>query len=454
MNILSRFLRYQFGDFASKEEINKFLRLGLTFALVIGVYWTLRPLKDSIFSSMVNTSLDPKHVGDFLPVAKIVSLVLLIPLVIIYSKLVERYPRQKMFYALGIIYAVITLVFGILFMMPGIGLSNTTGSLWRITGWLWYVFVESYGSLVVALFWAFAADITSPESAKRGFGLTVMIGQLGSIAGPLFLTKYGTRYLGSASVVLMCVPLILLMVLSVRYFLAVTPKDQLVGYHGKDEEKVEAQHEPGFFEGLRLMLSQPYLLGIFGVVAIYEILATIIDYNFKSIGMAQFTNVDDRSFYLGDYAILVNLVAFLCLLFGVSNIQRYLGTTVSLALMPFIICGMVGLFLIYNNAFVLFWIMVTAKAINYALNGPVLKQLYVPTTTDVKYKSQAWIDTFGSRSSKATGSLFNIGSRMLGTWFTPVLALVAGLLGGVWFFIALFLGKTHKKAVDRNEVVC
>ena len=103
----------------------------------------------------------------------------------------------------------------------------------------------------------------------------------------------------------------------------------------------------------------------------------------------------------------VNVVSFLCLFFGVSNIQRRLGIKVSLVLMPFIVLAMVLSFKAYPVVHVLFWIMVIAKAVNYALNGPALKTLYVPTSHDVKYKSQAWIETFGSRSSKAAGSGVN-----------------------------------------------
>ena len=36
-----------FGDF-DKEELKKFLLLGLIFGLIIGIYWTLRPMKDAI----------------------------------------------------------------------------------------------------------------------------------------------------------------------------------------------------------------------------------------------------------------------------------------------------------------------------------------------------------------------------------------------------------------------
>lgn len=108
-------------------------------------------------------------------------------------------------------------------------------------------------------------------------------------------------------------------------------------------------------------------------------------------------------------------------------------------------------------------LMVGSKAINYALNGPALKQLYIPTTHDVRFKAQAWIETFGSRASKEGGSIFNMALAPL----QKSLGMVAGRVRHVmlssylgfglviaWFFIALFLGKTYKKAIDNNKVVC
>lgn len=61
--------RFNFGEF-EREEFKKFLRMGLIFALIIGVYWTLRPLKDSIFIQLV---------GKFqLPFAKTISVLALL----------------------------------------------------------------------------------------------------------------------------------------------------------------------------------------------------------------------------------------------------------------------------------------------------------------------------------------------------------------------------------------
>lgn len=454
--MISQFFKAWFGDF-SKEELKKFILLGGIFAFVIGVYWTLRPMKDSIFMSLVG--------AEYQPIAKIVSMVILFPIVIFYNKLVDKYKRHHVFYLLGGIYFVLTLIFGFMFMSPTFGLASTETSLYsRLLGWSWYVYVESFGSLMVALFWAFASDTSSPESAKKGFSLVVMIGQLGSMMGPKFLTPLGkTVFSNSAPVVLICAGLIIPIVLGVYYFMITTPKDQLVGFHGKDEAAVEATHEPGFFEGLKLMFSQPYLLGIFGIIAIYEIIITIIDFHFKMMVQANFSDEASRTFYLGDYAFYVNLVAFLCLLLGVSNVQRRLGLTVSLTMMPFIVAGMTFLFKIYPNVAVLFWIMVAAKAVNYALNSPSQKQLYVPTTPDAKYKAQAWIETFGSRGSKAASSVYNNMTKSFQTWFGKEAGIawhiilgsyMAFGLAAAWFFIALYLGRTYTKAVNEKRVVC
>lgn len=454
-NPITSFLKAWFGDF-QKEELKKFLKLGAIFAFVIGVYWTLRPLKDSIFSSMAH--------ADNQPWAKLVSLVVLFPLVMIYSKLVDKVARHKLFYVIGGAYCIGTLILGMLFMHPTIGLANATVDPHRWIAWIWYVFVESYGSIVVALFWAFAADMVVPESAKRGFPLVVMLGQLGAIFGPYFFTPLGKKYFGnSGPTVIICGLLILAMMFGIYLFMKTTPKSEMVGYHSHDKGDSK-ESEPGFLEGLLLMLREPYLLGIFAVISIYEIIVTIIDFNFKYLVFTTFDTEALRSEYLGDYAVWVNVVSFLCLLFGVSNIQRRLGIKVSLVLMPFIVLAMVLSFKAYPVVAVLFWIMVVAKAVNYALNGPALKTLYVPTSRDVKYKSQAWIETFGSRSSKAAGSGINLLKKPFQSWYgdsakglAAYIALSSyfsiGLLGA-WVLVALYLGKTYEKAVEQDKVVC
>lgn len=131
--------------------------------------------------------------------------------------------------------------------------------------------------------------------------------------------------------------------------------------------------------------------------------------------------------------------------------------------MPIIVGLALFGFLSLDTLTFLFVLMVGSKAINYALNGPALKQLYIPTTTDVKFKAQAWIETFGSRSSKQAGSLFNMTLAPL----QKTMGVLAGrshylMLSGIlcfpllafWLVVAIFLGRTFHKAVNEKRSIC
>jgi ATP:ADP antiporter, AAA family len=465
------FLRSWFGDF-SREELKKFILLGIIFALIIGIYWSLRPMKDALFQDLVG--------GIYQPRAKMLSLLVVFPLVIIYSKLVERLPRHVLFYVISLVYGLATLLITWFMFDPVIGLANTVPSPDRVLGWVWYVFVESFGSLIVALFWAFATDITTADSAKRGFSVVVMIGQIGGIIGPLVLTNIPQWYsVSNAYVVLICGLLMFLIIPLVMFFMRSVPKEQMVGFTEKGHKHQE-EVEPGFLEGLKLMLSQPYLLGILGIIMFYEVIVTVFDYYFKLMTEAQVLDKALKASYLGKYAVYANLGTFLCLVLGINNIQRRLGLTTSLALMPILVGLAVFVFRFYRVLDVFFWLMVASKAVNYALNSPSMKQLYIPTTKEVRYKSQAWIESFGSRGSKAAGSGINdmhkqamvkwngpewankdfyqkhmFGVEDKGTVMHIILSsyLFFGIIG-VWFFVALYLGRTYTKAVEENRVVC
>lgn len=461
LSLLQKICRFNFGNF-EKEEFKKFLRMGLIFALIIGVYWTLRPLKDAIFIQLV----DKLH----LPYAKTVSVFCLLPLVMFYTKLLERTSREKMlmilptFYGLAVFCFAASMVFAQAPADQIAARSTLPFVATKVLGYVWYVFVESFGSLVVALFWAFATDTTEAAPAKKGFPLVVAIGQMGGILFPYSVGGLPHRLGFSTDTLSLLIlgGLILMIIPLVRYFLRVTPETLLTSFHGKNEQKEESKQEPGFLEGLKLMLQHKYLLGIFAANFIYEVVVTIFDFNFKIEASSHYSGVA-LSNYLSIYGSSVNIVSLACLLLGISNVTRYLGVGVALAAMPIIVGFALFGFLTMNSLAFLFVLMVGSKAINYALNGPALKQLYIPTTHDVRFKAQAWIETFGSRSSKEAGSLFNMLLNPLQSAFGALAGrnhylLLSGSLGfpllGLWLMIAIYLGKTFKQAIHENRVVC
>ena len=109
-------------------------------------------------------------------------------------------------------------------------MANTVASPTRYIGWIWYAFVESYGSLIVVLFWAFTTDITLPDTAKRGFPLIALFGQLGNIAGPYFLNTQSLGFTTSAPIIGICAVMMFASGLLMWFFRRTTPKQFLVGY--------------------------------------------------------------------------------------------------------------------------------------------------------------------------------------------------------------------------------
>lgn len=453
--------RFNFGNFET-EEFKKFLRMGAIFALIIGVYWTLRPLKDAIFIQLVD-SLQ-------LPYAKTVSMIALFPLVMFYTKLLEKKSKEKMLVLLPTFYGISILCFGLILMgvqatlKSDLALSTLVIISTKILGYIWYLFVESFGSLVIALFWAFAADTTEPLHAKRGFPLVVAIGQVGGILLPFTVGGLPHR-LGCKTdgLSILCLGLLAILIIPLVYnFLHKTPPNLLVRYKGENEKDLKKEQEPGFLEGLKLLVKNRYLLGIFAANFIYEVVVTIFDFNFKLAASNEYSGVA-LSHYLSLYGSSVNFVSLICLLLGISNITRYLGVQAALIVMPLIVGLALFGFLSLNTLSFLFILMVGSKAINYALNGPALKQLYIPTTPDVKFKAQAWIETFGSRTSKQAGSMFNMTLAPLQSLFGETLGrsrylLFSGLLCFplllFWLCVAIFLGRSYKKAIHENKMIC
>lgn len=453
--MLKRIATALWGKFESFDEVKKFGYLATIFGLIIGVYWTLRPIKDSQFGSVVG--------GAYLPWAKILSVFVTVVLVLVYGKLVDKFPRHKVFYGIVSVYAVLALIFTWGFMHPTIGFTNTVADPYRIIGWAFYLWVESFGSLIVALFWAITTDSTKPESAKRGFPVIALFGQLGNIFGPLLLNTKRLGLAHSGPIVGICA--ILMFVIVGLFFMAMNsiPKSQMTGYH-EGEAADEVHSEPGFFEGLKLLLTHKYLAGLFLITSIYELVSTIFDNHFKQAVFATFETEALRSAYLSSYAVWTGIIATTCIILGINNIQKWLGMVASLILTPLLVA--VAVIWIKFNPHSLtsaFWVMAGSKAVNYALNGPAMKQLYIPTSKDAKYKSQAWIEMFGSRMAKGAASGVNVfrasfqkayGALDGVAMFLTMTTFMSFGLIGVWLLVVMMVASAYTRAIKDKTIVC
>ncbi len=300
--LLQKAFRFIYGDF-TPSELKKFLLYGLLICIIIGVYWEMRCVKDAIFSGFVDAKETWK--------AKWLSLIVVFPLVTLYSYLVDLFPRQKLFYAVASLYAAAFLTIAYLVGNPDWGLYAVKEARWGLLGWTAYVTIESFGTLMVALFYSFMADATAPESGKKGYFVTSTLAQVGAILGSYVVASKCadvTTYLLFAGVIVgLMIPAL------VWFIIRVIPKEEFAGYQAKGAHETAGEKKKpktGFIEGLKLMLSQPYLLSIFVIIAAFEVIVTIFDLQFKIL-INEFSGGDTNKFaaYSGEFGVYLSILA-------------------------------------------------------------------------------------------------------------------------------------------------
>jgi len=462
--MLPRPLRAIWGNL-SKEEIKKFGILAGIFFLIIGVYSMLKSIKDPIFDLHVGYSLQPW--------AKGASIFFIALSVLFYSKLVDLFKKNVVFYLMCGIYGVLMIVLSyflanphlatlspdsFIYSIPGIGylINQIPGSF---LGWTTYLFVESFGSILPALFWAFVASTTTVSSARRGYAMIVTCTQVGNILGPSAVFKFRGQ-LGLPIFFAISGLLILVIALLVKWYVIAVPQEQA-------EEPISNGKKggTGFFEGLRLLLTRPYLLGIFVVATFYEFIGTILDFQMGMLASAIYPSKLDGGAAFAWFKSIQNMsigwISLAFAIFGTSFFMRVFGLRFCLVAFPATIgltvltifasyyCGLSQLYLLW----IFLASLVLIKAINYALNNPTKEVLYIPTSKDVKFKAKGWIDAFGARLLKGLSVPVSISlSDSL-----PVLLSVGTVMSlgfvGVWIVVAFSVSGAFDILQRDNKIV-
>ena len=435
--MFSKIAHTLWGDL-SRDEYKKFGLLSLTFLFIIGTYWLMRPLKDSLFGSIVGIEWQPR--------AKMLSFLCIIPLIMIYSKLVDWFDKQRLFYVVTIFYSMFFLLIAFILMNPAIGLENTVASPKRILGWVIYVGIESFGSLVVALFWSFVASTTEASSAKKGYALIISGAQLGSIMGPT-LGRFAP-VIGTAPLMFAVSCGILIAPLMLKLFMVVIPEHLRTTHYAQEKPK-----STGPLEGIKLLATRPYLLGIFGIATLYEVVGTIMDYQMKVLAFKQYLTPDSRTAFLSLFGQSANVLALAFALLGTSYFMRKFGLTFCLVMFPVTVGLVVSYVYISPGLWVVFGAMIAVKGLSYALNNPSKEVMYIPTTKDIKFKAKSWIDAFGGRGAKATGSAVTDFFKGAPASLMLYGTLISLGIVGLWIFVAFAVGGAFNKLQREDRIV-
>jgi AAA family ATP:ADP antiporter len=443
------------------HERKKLFYLTLAFFFIIGAYTLVKDLKDAIFINLVGL--------DYVPRAQLATMFILVPAILFYSKLVDNIRRYQLLCIYSFAFGILGLLFAYLVGHPTMGMANTEASAWRIFGWIFYFFGEGYSPFVVGVFWAFANSVNSPEEAKSNYGLLAAGSKVGGmlsagcawfLLSPSASTKQllfsdTTNYqllLAIASGLLLMVPVVIILLMKN------VPGKFLHGYEAayqvEKERSKSGKADTGVFAGLSLLLRFPYVFGIFGMVFFYEVVAKVLSFLRLGIAQKDANSASEVLLYLFQMTFFMHAIGFMLSLFGTRALLHRFGERICLLLIP-LGTGLVLLyFLLTYDKNALIVAVVGTKVINYAFSWPVREGLYIPTTKEIKFKSKSWIDAFGSKFAKSSGSLFNeLSKSWASTSLAPALSVFFGSVTILWFITAFALGMSFDTAVASNKVI-
>lgn len=455
-----------------KYEWYKTGLISLAFGIIIGSYTVILELKNSVFVQIVGIKS--------LPTARIISMFALIPFIFFYSRMVDKLRRYYLVSFYCIVYGLVGILFAYLFGHPAIGIPNTESGPYRLFGWIFYIFVESYPPFVVSVFWAFVNSVSSPSSAKKNYALIVAASKLGGmlcsalamwwLLKPRLATVSSIAHdtlnhqilLAASSVLLLLVPFVIMAIL--RWI----PGKYLHGYEAayrfeKNRETTkesktlrEALHSvwQSTTGGLIVFIRQPYVLGIFGMVFLYEVIYVVFSFLRVAEAQKNAPSMSDVTGTLFKPIFIVHFIGFVFALIGTQPLLRLMGERFCLMMIPVMSAVFLLYFLFSYSPEAVYAGFIALRVINYAFSQPIRESLYIPTTKDLKFKAKSWIDAFGSKFAKTTGSTFNIAlscagqawmMTLCGAFFTAILTL--------WLFTAYWLGRRYENAIATNEVI-
>jgi len=469
--MLPKFLKALWGDLTA-EELKKFGFLSTSIMLILGNYWMIRTTKNGLFNMFVGYK-------QWQPVAKIFSLVAMIFLVLIYSKLIDIFQKHNLIYIFCLLYSISFFFLGYAIKYPSIVTLKQTSIFYPLVSWIpgkaigWFSFIliESYGSLVVALFYSFLASVMTTELAKKGYGMMTFIIEIGTIGGSLF-TLYFVEKIGIPTLYVIGSGIVLLAPISIFFYVKKYPHEDEMAkpikmIPGKPRalktSKTYSRIKPptGFFEGLKQILNKPYVMGIFVVAATFEVISIITEYQMNYIATDIYTSAESLSAFTGYQSVGTNLLALIFAFAGTSFFMRNFGLKFCLTAFP-ITLGIIVLtvFSIHHSGvtdYYLMWsllaAMIAIKGFNYALNKPSMEILYIPTSKDIKFKAKGWIDVFGNRSTKGIGATINQRlSQSFPTLFLYGTIISLSIIGG-WILVAIFVSKKFVHLQQENQIV-
>ncbi len=323
--------------------------------------------------------------------------------------------------------------------MRGIA-SDSTEFIWLCR--IFYVWVSVFNLFTFSSAWSLLSDIFSKEASQRLFGIIAAGASLGSIAGAAsvkFLVAHiGTSNIIFASMILLGIALVLKYAMIAELSRFESPQSL-----ARFDKTIGAKNP---FVGFSLIIKSRYLLALCAFVLLLTSVSTFLYMEQARIIKELFPTREARVAAFANIDLIVQSSALFIQIFLTAKIAQFFKLTTMLGALGFII-GFGFIVLAFTHpAFLPFVIVMSLRRVGeYALVKPAREMLFVPLSSDEKYKVKNFLDAVVYRggdalSAQVEGIFASIGIM--------VVLLVGAGISFVWGILGVLLGREYQR---KNE---
>lgn len=414
--------------------------------LILCAYYFVKPLREGWIAIAGIPALSKMEVKAYSTFGQSLLLVFVVKA---YSKLSDRQARSALTTRVTLFCMSNLVVFWLL--QPDFFLRNLPG-----TGIIFYLWVGMFGVFVVAQFWAFAADLYSEERGRRLIPMIAIGATAGAAAG-----SWMTERLVSVGL-LQTKSLLLLALVPLGISIFLTRLVDRRGPAGAGAER--GQPLPPVAPRVRGALDLVFRSRFLVIVAATTLLTNWVNSNGENLlfrvvqevlegdarqrgitdGAAALAFIrDETTAFYGSFFLWVNATALALQAFVASRLLKYGGFAALLLLLPVVALCSYSTMLMLPLLAVIKFMKVAENSTDYSINNTARHVLWLPTTTEMKYKGKPTIDSLFARFGDGLAALTAlIGVHLLAASTQAFFAVNVSLVV-VWLALAMILIREH-----------
>ena len=460
-SIIDRFLRL-FSDVRAGEGAQALL-LALNIFMVLTAYSVIKPIREALI--LGEWSAETKS---YLAAAMVV---ILVPVVQLYGRLADRFPRMRLINAVTLFFVACLVVFFLL---------GQAGVPLAIPFFIW---VGIFSGVIIAQFWSFANDVYTSDEGERLFPIVGFGASLGAVLG-VGLTLTLVEDLGVYQLMALGAGILILSLVITNYvdrrqrkrtesplpvaqttaeMPAATGQFRAVTGEFKALTAEQAEASGSGQGAFTLVFKTRYLLLVAMMILLtnwvnttgeYILGSTVVNAADAAVASGAAGGLDEGQyiarFYAG-FGLFVNILGLLIQLFLVSRIIKYAGVRIAILVLPLTALVGYAVLALYPLLKVIQVAKTIENATDYSLQNTVKNVLWLPTTREQKYKAKQVVDAFFHRA----GDVLSAALVFVGTTYLALkpsgFAIVNIALVLIWIAVAIAIGRTYTYLTETGQ---